>query len=129
MPGKSFAAAVTRASSDACKVLATEHLRACGLSAAWNIAYWGVRARSTTLAHCVWLLKQSSLVILLRAVRIGGEEMSTSQVTALSRRRQREYLSDATDVPCIARLRVCQGVSGKPVLLRPEALSELRRVV
>ena len=58
MPGKSFAAAVTRASSDACKVLATEHLRACGLSAAWNIAYWGVRARST-LKYSVWLLKHS----------------------------------------------------------------------
>ena len=37
MPGKSFAAAVTLASSEACNVRATEHLRACGLSAAWNM--------------------------------------------------------------------------------------------
>jgi len=37
MPGKSFAAAVTRASSEAWRVRATEHLRACGRKAAWNM--------------------------------------------------------------------------------------------
>ena len=41
MPGKSFAAAVTRASSEACNVRATEHLRACGRKAAWNMMVCG----------------------------------------------------------------------------------------